>query len=263
MSHQPTPDRHEAIHLSDLLKSYLHRQAMAQEEGLAVPEPTDVVLPYESVPVQPVDAPLAWSDGLAVLRHFSRLPRGLSPKAPPDWPQIVTAQEPAVALAFGLANFPQLVRNLQPLLTAEDLPALRQAPPRPMGTPALRKWAGAVQEPAEVLLAVGVLRLAGELDQAAAILERTDKLSVEWQALRANEKAALFWHQGKCEEALKSWQAQEESVPVLFNCGMARLFLDQPAASRAALEQAVQKLPETSAWHHLASLYLALAKARL
>jgi len=262
MDSKQTTDRHEAVHLSDLLKSYLQRQATAQEEGLACPEPTDVVLPYESVLVQPVDAPLAWADGLAVLRHFPQLPRGLNLKAPPDWPQIVAAQEPAVALAFVLGNFPQLVRNLQPLLAAEDLPALRQLAPHATGTTALRMWAEAVQEPADVLLAAGVLRLAGELNQAAALLGRVARMPAEWQALRANEEAGFFWHQGRCDEALKCWETQEESVPVLFNRGMANLFLGQPAQARMALEQAVQNLPETSAWHHLASLYLALAKAQ-
>jgi tetratricopeptide (TPR) repeat protein len=262
MSGKQTPDRQEAVHLSELLNSYLRRQATAQAEGLACPEPTDVVLPYDSAPVQPVDAPLAWADGLGVLRYFPDRPQGLSLKAPPDWPQLVAAQEPAVALPFALGTFPQLVRNLQPLLTADDLPALRQPAPRPIGTPALRTWAGNVQEPAEILLAAGVLRLAGEVDQAAALLNRAAQLPAEWQALRANEEAALCWHQGQCDEALRRWQAQAESVPVLFNRGMASLFLGQPAPAREALAQAVQKLPETSAWHHLASLYLTLATAR-
>jgi hypothetical protein len=58
------------------------------------------------------------------------------------------------------------------------------------------------------------------------------------------------------------WQAQEASVPVLFNRGMAALFLGRAAQAREPLTQAVAGLPETSAWHHLAQLYLALATAR-
>jgi len=48
-------------------------------------------------------------------------------------------------------------------------------------------------------------------------------------------------------------------VPVLFNRGMAALFLDRPAEARADLRKATERLPESSGWHHLGRLYLALA----
>jgi hypothetical protein len=51
-------------------------------------------------------------------------------------------------------------------------------------------------------------------------------------------------------------------VPVLFNRGMAALFLGDAAEARTCLNQAVQQLPEESAWHHLGRLYLALAESR-
>jgi hypothetical protein len=50
---------------------------------------------------------------------------------------------------------------------------------------------------------------------------------------------------------------------VLFNRGMAALFLGESADARAALSRAVALLPESSAWHHLARLYLTLAEARV
>jgi len=80
---------------------------------------------------------------------------------------------------------------------------------------------------------------------------------------RANEEAALAWHRGQAEAASKMWQAQEASIPVLFNRGMAALVLEQTAAAQEALQQAVARLPETSSWHHLARLYLTLADARV
>jgi len=52
-----------------------------------------------------------------------------------------------------------------------------------------------------------------------------------------------------------------DSVPILFNRGMAALFLDRPADARAALRTAVEKIPESSGWHHLGRLYLALAES--
>ena len=48
-------------------------------------------------------------------------------------------------------------------------------------------------------------------------------------------------------------------MPVLFNRGMAALFLGRRDEAVAALTQAVAALPDTSAWHHLGHLYLALA----
>jgi hypothetical protein len=49
---------------------------------------------------------------------------------------------------------------------------------------------------------------------------------------------------------------------VLFNRGMAALFLGQPAKARNWLARAADQLPETSGWHHLGRLYLALAEMR-
>src|SRR5581483_2619950 len=53
-----------------------------------------------------------------------------------------------------------------------------------------------------------------------------------------------------------------ESVPVLFNRGMAALFLGRPAEAREDLRRAVGRLPEPDGWHHLGRLYLALAGGR-
>ena len=43
---------------------------------------------------------------------------------------------------------------------------------------------------------------------------------------------------------------------------LAELFLGRPTEARRHLQAAVAGLPETSAWHHLASLYLTLADIR-
>ena len=83
-----------------------------------------------------------------------------------------------------------------------------------------------------------------------------------WKALRANEEAALAWHRGQAEEALALWRTQKASVPVLFNRGMAALFLGRPTEAQTVLREAVAQLPDTSAWHHLGHLYLALTSAR-
>jgi hypothetical protein len=241
--------------LADLFRQFLQRQSAAHAEGLGYAEPGDAAVPHDAVPVQPVDPQLAWNDALAAARHFQ--PDARDWAVPPDWPGLVGAQEPAVALAFCLGNFPQLVRNLHPLLSAEP-PALRPGPTAPLAVPGLLEWAGRTRAFPQALLAAGMLRLARQHDAAAGLLAADAPAA--WQAARANEQAALAWHRGEAERALALWDSQSDSVPVLFNRGMAALFLGRRAEARDPLSRAVAALPETDAWHHLACLYLALAE---
>jgi hypothetical protein len=252
--------------VTELFRQYLRRQMAAQAEGLGFADPDGQVVPHEAAPVQPVDPRLAWEDALAVVpwtRNSEKSVPSIPWETPPDWPGLVAALEPAIALAFCVGNFPQMVRNLQPLLSGGDLTALRQSPTRPASVPpALLQWATTVRSYPQLLLAAGILRLARRFEEASELLKSRGKAPTEWQALRANEEAALAWHRGDAEEALALWQAQKPRVPVLFNRGMAALFLGRPADARTALEQAVAQLPETSAWHHLGHLYLALTAVR-
>ncbi|HEY7153497.1 MAG TPA: hypothetical protein VH575_06025 [Gemmataceae bacterium] len=243
--------------LTDLFARYLRRQMTAEAEGLGFADLDGQATPYEAAPVQPVDPRLAWRDGLAVVPHFPASQTELRWEVPPDWPVLVAAQEPAFSLAFCIGNFPQMVRNLHPLLSGGDLVDLRPATGRPAtAPPPLLQWAAATRDYPHVLLAAGVLRLLRRFEEAGALLKSKDAM---WQALRANEEAALTWHRGRADEALALWQAQKASVPVLFNRGMAALFLGRPAEARPALREAVAQLPDTSTWHHLGHLYLALA----
>ena len=72
----------------------------------------------------------------------------------------------------------------------------------------------------------------------------------------------MEWHRGRAEEAVARWQDQADSVAVLFNRGMAALFLGDAVAAREALSRAAAALPEIGAWHHLARLYVAMASVR-
>lgn len=257
--------------VTDLFKQYLQRQMAAHVQGLGFADPDGLVVPHEAVPIQPVDPRLAWEDALAVVRwrNEEAAVAATSWETPPEWPSLVAAQEPAIALAFCVGNFPQLVRNLQPLLAGGDLSALR--PPdelgnegrRPAAAPAvLLEWANTVHRYPQLLLAAGVLRLTRRFKEASQLLDSQSDVPAEWRVLRANEEAALAWHRGHADAALTLWQAQKPTVPVLFNRGMAALFLGRPAEARGDLDKAVVQLPETSAWHHLGHLYLALTAAR-
>jgi tetratricopeptide (TPR) repeat protein len=220
-------------------------------------------MPYDSIPVQPMDPKLAWDETIGVLKGFPRLTAPRSMPVPPEWPQLVAGHEPAVALTFALGNYPQLVRNLQPLLAEGDLTGFRAMPQRSLAGPALLDWASKQTDSFSLLFAAGVLRLAREYTLAARALGKVSGLDGEWKALWANEMAALAWHRGEAEEAVAQWRTQNESVPVLFNLGMAALFLGKPAEACDWLRRAVAALPDTSSWHHLGQLYLALAQARV
>ncbi len=253
---RPTSGRITAESVSELFARYLDRQIDAQAEGLGFAPATDEVEPYDSVPVQPIDPRLAWDEARGVLRAFAGPVPG-AVKAPLEWPQLVLACEPAVALAFALGNYPQLVRDLHPLLAGGNPSSWRPRPGGGLASQALLDWARHQPGSYPRLLAGGVLRLARAYDQAEEFLQEAPAES-QWQAVWENEKAALAWHRGQAEQALALWQGQAESVPVLFNRGMASLFLGRTREARAFLSQAVAVLPESSSWHHLGQLYLAL-----
>ncbi len=258
--------------VTELFRQYLHRQIAAQTEGLGFADPDGQVVPHEAVTAQPVDPRLAWEDALAVIRLCKTGATSISTprlEVPSVWPALVTAQEPAHAVTFCIGNFPQMVRNLQPLLSVGDLTELHsRAVHGNVGRPAVvmpagfSEWANALQGYPHLLLAAGMLRLMRRFDEAGELLKSSQKVPADWRFTRDNEEAALAWHRGNGEEALALWQAQKPNVPVLFNRGMAALFLGRSADARTALERAVDQLPETSSWYHLGHLYLALAAAR-
>ena len=99
-------------------------------------------------------------------------------------------------------------------------------------------WAKQQDEwPQAFLLAVGLPRTwRDELDAADARLRNGGKPVPEaWAAARANEEAALLWHRGRADEADANWAKQAETVPVLFNRGLAALFLGRPIEARTWL----------------------------
>src|SRR5207248_1420357 len=138
----------------------------------------------------PVEPRQAWDDGIAAAKLLAADVKAWP--VPHDWPGLVQAQEPAVALAFCVGNFPQLVRNLQPLLAGGDLAALRINTSRSAAPSGLMEWTATVKEPAQIVIAAGALRLARHFDEAERLLKRV----TTWQPLIANELAALAWHRG-------------------------------------------------------------------
>lgn len=212
----------------------------AVEHGESEVEPHEVAAGFR------VDPRAAWIDANS---HTTGSPGPL----PTEWAVLVGQPSAAFALPMAAGHFPQRVKDLQPLLVrfqpAELRPTGAQAPlPAFAG---LRAW---VQKNAKTspLMAAGVARTLGDFDTAETILAGASGAE--------NEAAALLWQQGKCEAALAAWDAMSETPAVLFNRGMAKLFLGRFAEARVSFQKAVEVIPEVSGWSSLARLYLAVAE---
>jgi hypothetical protein len=242
----------ETINPGELFQRFLREQTAAHAEGLGVTVPEGLVLPFEDSPLRPLDARAAWTDAVAVAVTFPGVTIPTKWTVPPDWPGLLLALEPAADVPFALGNFPQRVRSLTQLLQRQPA-KLSQLGARGE----LQSWSETVTDPLARLLAAGVLRLAGDVDGAAKVLG--GRFPASLSALRANEQAALTWQRGEHAAAQKLWQGQPDSPAVLFNRGLASLFLGEREPARKALDDARAALPESNSWHHLASVYRTLA----
>jgi tetratricopeptide (TPR) repeat protein len=231
--------------LEDLMVRFLATRsdaaATAVEPGEGDVEPHEVATGFR------VDPWAAWNDATSQI-NAAAVP------LPPDWATLVNQPASAFAVAMAVGNFPQRVRDLQPLLTKFEPTELRPSgsqAPMP-GLSSLRGWiaknAGTLP-----LVSSGLARLIGDFDAAEKLLTSNDDAT-------ANERAALLWHRGRCAEALADWNALPETPAVLFNRGMALLFTGSIIEAKSALTKAIAALPESSGWNALARLYLAVAE---
>jgi hypothetical protein len=229
--------------LEDLTVRFL---AARSDAAMAAVEPSEgEVEPHEVAAGFRVDPRAAWSDAT------SEITTAPNPPLPPDWATVVNQPSVAFAVPLAAGNYPQRVRDVQPLLarfTPSELRPSGEASPLP-GLSGLRGWirSNAAEQP---VLAAGLARLIGDFDVAEKLLP----------ADAGNERAALLWQRGRSEEALAAWLALPESPSVFFNRGMALLFLERAPEAKAALAKAVAAIPDASGWNALARLYLALAE---
>lgn len=227
--------------LEDLMVKFLASRsdaaAAAVEPGEGEVEPHEVAAGFR------VDPRAAWTD--ATTHTAAPVP------LPPDWATLVNQPAAAFAVPMAAGNFPQRVRDLQPLLARFNPAELRPSADRvPLpGLAGLRGWI-AGHRATHPVLAAGLARLAGDFKTAEEILP----------ADAANERAALLWQRGEWEAALAAWMAMPESPTVLFNRGMALLFTGNFAGAILALGAAVSAIPESSGWNALARLYIAVAE---
>jgi hypothetical protein len=245
--------------LADLLDRYVQRQTAAHLEGLGHAEPDGDAFPYDPATSQPIDPQLAWKEA-CVSAELLQLRLPTTRLHPPEWPALIARLESATAVPLALGAFPQQVRQLEPLLTGE-WSALYPPTIRPLTAQAVQSWAMQWSDGPGRLLGAGVLRLLGHLDAAEQLLLSIDAAQFPTRAVYDNEFAALMWQRGQSEAARNLWQQMPDSPVSHFNRGMAELFTGDRVLARAELTRAAAGLPALGGWHHLASLYLALAQA--
>jgi tetratricopeptide (TPR) repeat protein len=249
--------------IDELMTRFLACQVEDRTTGL--PElPLGEVEPYEAAFAPMVEPRVAFDEAVAALAMLDgdRQKPGIMP--PPEWSALVSGAGSLTALAFAAGNFPQMVRDLPALVRSERRSDLFKAETAGAETPTLTRWARDAAAKAnypQCLFALGVLRVARQFAPAETLLAQLQASApARWQPALANEAAALLWHSGRHEAALAAWNVLPATPAVLFNRGMAALFLDRPAEARPSLQQVVAQLPDDNAWHHLARLYLALTE---
>jgi hypothetical protein len=241
--------------IDDLMVRFLANRSDAA--GSAVESGESEVEPHEVAAGFRVDPRAAWLDATAPITSQSGgtlpPPAVQPPPMPTEWAALVAQPAAAFAVPMAAGHFPQRVKDLQPLLAKFDPNDLRPSGTQPAtpGFAGLRLWLTKNGKNTP-LVAAGIARTLGDFDTADALLANVPGPE--------NDRAAVLWSRGRCAEALAAWDALPGTPAVLFNRGMARLFLGQLADARPALQRAVEVIPETSGWNALARLYLAVAE---
>jgi tetratricopeptide (TPR) repeat protein len=202
----------------------------------------------------------AWHESLGILKLFGA---STAISAPSEWASLVARSEAVAGLPMALGNYPQRVRDVSKLLGKSDLTSLISRNESRPASASLRSWARGMEAKGavETLIAVGVLRFAGDLREAEELfLKLKTNATPEFATQIENEQAGILWQQGKTEAAISIWRELPDSAPVLFNRGMAALFLNQKSEARECLKKVLNLLPDSNSWHHLAGMYLALAE---
>jgi hypothetical protein len=220
--------------------------AAAVESGEGEVEPHEVAAGFR------VDPRAAWLDATAAITTGGNAPPpAIQP--PSEWISLVGQPAATFALPMAPGHYPQRVKDLHPLLAkfnpSELRPSGNQHPTT--GFAGLRNWLAKSGSTAP-RIAAGIARTLGEFDTAARLLASESDCE--------NDRTAELWMRGECDKALAAWDSMSDSPAVLFNRGMARLFLGDLASAKTALQKAIDAIPESSGWNALARLYLAVAE---
>lgn len=219
------------------------------------------VVPHEVAGGFRAPAKLTWDEALVAFRLCGVEPEKLA--SPPEWAAFAALETTTVGVPLAAGLFPQRVRQVPRLLSADGLSRLA-APCEPQpGFPGLRGWirkALRSKSATTLLIAAGVAAALGDAANADAALTAAEEQCVgPWRTVWENQRGAVLWLTGRRDEAAKAWAAAENPTAA-FNSGLASLPTGSASEVAAAFRTAASKLPENSGWSHLAKLYAALAQ---
>jgi len=171
---------------------------------------------------------------------------GPHPQVPPTWSTVVleSPRVPHIALVPG--EFPQRL----------DVGALLADAARWDETPKqrhddLRAWASGQKTGAGLLLAGGVLRVAGDADGSLEFLQKA-RLTGLAEAELASLAGALAFDAGQWQSARGCWETVPEGPARWHNLGLVALVTGMP--SKELFTRAAKALDESDPWHHLSAL---------
>ncbi len=255
--------------LSELFADFLRRRISEPPVPQAVVE--SEVEPHQAATLVVLDVRQSLNDATAAADWLLTKEDATAFHAiqmPPGWAHLVRNQESIVAIPFCVGNYPQMLRDVAPLLSGNVQTALAAQIAQAPTMTDVSAWGDSMLQRgkwAESLFAAAVLRSGGQQKEAAELLGRIAKLAPKsCEPLCRNEHAALAWCAGDRKRAGQLWDAhpQCECPPILFNRGLAAIVGGKFQEADKLLRQTVAKLSDESAWRHLAQLYLTLIKSR-
>lgn len=198
------------------------------------------VEPHETLSGIRVDARAGWADAQVALKLLGvdQAPVAM----PADWASFANWNPGRIDIPLCMGQFPQRLRDASALFS--DLSVFPAAKPHFAG---LEAWIASRPE----------CPVAGGLAREFGVTRPT---SLRGSSAK-NEGGADLWFRGSRSEARKLWEALPVGPVRSFNLGLADLFLGHRTEAVVHLRDAVRLLPESSAWNHLASLYLAVAQS--
>jgi hypothetical protein len=214
-------------------------------------EPMSEVEPYQAQPALGLDLATAWNDALLPATLLDS-DAHVSARFPTGWQ---AARYLCFAAPFpcctGLA--PQFLQNISGIMNDASNYFQQQLP-------GFSSVSGAEMtlETKSVLSQLALARVGGDATRTSELIDQLDN-----EHLRQNERAAQLWLSGDRTQAESLWHDIDLNHPVIaFNRGLAALANGQHQRGQGCMTRAARGFPESTGWHHLAELYLAVSERR-
>lgn len=211
--------------------------------------PNSEVELYQAQPALGLDLGIAWSEALLPGELLAEEEPRVSARFPASWN---AARHINLAAPFpcSIGMAPQFLQKIDAIM--ENAEAFFQQ--ETVGMPMLS--ADITLDNKTPLSQMAIARIAGDAQKIEALIPQLDG-----ELLQKNERAAQLWFAGRRDEAREAWDSLDGENPVIaFNQGLAAMAAGDVERGRECLTNAIEGFSESTGWHHLAELYLAVAE---